>query len=197
MMSSVIPSEKYSCSGSPLMLLNGKTAIEGPLIHRRLRRRRAIGGLRLRIAGEEDQIINTDRPFDVLQRLFARIFEGEVESVPDTVPHRTGNGDAAGLRNALNARRHVDAVAKYVVVFEYYITQVDTDAELNAPILWHVDITFAHSALNLGCTSYRIHNARELDQHSVTGEFDDATLMLSDLPIGHLAPMRFQRRQCA
>ena len=29
MMSSVMPSAKYSCSGSPLMLLNGSTAIEG------------------------------------------------------------------------------------------------------------------------------------------------------------------------
>jgi hypothetical protein len=29
MMSSTIPSAKYSCSGSPLMLENGSTAIEG------------------------------------------------------------------------------------------------------------------------------------------------------------------------
>ena len=29
MMSSVMPSEKYCCSGSPLMLENGRTAIEG------------------------------------------------------------------------------------------------------------------------------------------------------------------------
>src|SRR3990170_8652361 len=29
MMSSVMPSEKYSCSGSPLMLLKGNTAIDG------------------------------------------------------------------------------------------------------------------------------------------------------------------------
>ena len=30
MMSSLIPSLKYSCSGSPLMLTNGSTQIEGP-----------------------------------------------------------------------------------------------------------------------------------------------------------------------
>ena len=29
MMSSLMPSEKYSCSGSPLMLVNGSTAIAG------------------------------------------------------------------------------------------------------------------------------------------------------------------------
>jgi len=28
-MSSVMPSEKYSCSGSPLILIKGKTAMEG------------------------------------------------------------------------------------------------------------------------------------------------------------------------
>ena len=40
MMSSVMPSLKYSCSGSPLMLLNGRTAIDGFSSHccRRLRR---------------------------------------------------------------------------------------------------------------------------------------------------------------
>jgi hypothetical protein len=31
MTSSLIPSEKYSCSGSPDMLVKGKTAIEGLL----------------------------------------------------------------------------------------------------------------------------------------------------------------------
>ena len=29
MMSSLMPSEKYSCSGSPLMLVNGNTAMAG------------------------------------------------------------------------------------------------------------------------------------------------------------------------
>ena len=29
MMSSLMPSEKYSCSGSPLMLVNGSTAMAG------------------------------------------------------------------------------------------------------------------------------------------------------------------------
>ena len=31
MISSAIPSQKYSCSGSALMFLNGKTAIDGTL----------------------------------------------------------------------------------------------------------------------------------------------------------------------
>ena len=34
MMSSVIPSEKYSCSGSPLMLVKGRTAIDGRALER-------------------------------------------------------------------------------------------------------------------------------------------------------------------
>ena len=34
MMSSLMPSEKYSCSGSPLMLLKASTAIEGLLDNR-------------------------------------------------------------------------------------------------------------------------------------------------------------------
>ena len=39
MMSSLMPSEKYSCSGSPLMLVNGKHRDGGPIGQRQARRR--------------------------------------------------------------------------------------------------------------------------------------------------------------
>src|SRR5262245_44824254 len=69
MMSSVMPSAKYRCSGSPLMLVKGRTAIEG-------------------LAGNESEIfpagcqrIHADfershRVGDVLKHNIAHIFEG-------------------------------------------------------------------------------------------------------------------------
>src|SRR5712675_1587312 len=49
-MSSLMPSEKYSCSGSPLMLTKGSTAIRRP-VGRRQGRARLVGFVRRRIGG--------------------------------------------------------------------------------------------------------------------------------------------------
>ena len=55
----------------------------------------------------------------------------------------------------------------------------------------HVGIALAHLALDFGGAGHRIHHARELDQHAVAGDLDDAALMLGDLGVDQFAPMRF------
>ena len=97
MMSSVMPSEKYSCSGSPLMLLNGSTAIDGFSFAGSALACRAVRRARRRRAVEEVDVVDPDRPVDVLQRLLAGILEREVELVADTVADRARYGDAARL----------------------------------------------------------------------------------------------------
>ena len=134
MMSSVMPSAKYSCSGSPLMLLKGSTAIDGlsfagsALV---ARGRRASAER----PAEQVDAVDPDRPVDVLQRLLAHILEGEVEPVADMVADRRRNRDAAGLGDAFDARRDVDAVAIDVVVLDDDVAEIDADAELDAAIL--------------------------------------------------------------
>ena len=100
MMSSVMPSEKYSCSGSPLMLVKGSTAIDGLV---------ALHGSRHCAAGRDAVARRVDphRPVDVLELLLAHILEGEVEPAADVVVHHAGDGDAARLAPGLRAaRRH-------------------------------------------------------------------------------------------
>ena len=135
MMSSVMPSEKYSCSGSPLMLLNGSTAIDGFSLATGSALTGAARPARGRRAGKEVDVVDADRPIDVLQRLLAGILEGEIEPVADIVADRAGHRDAARLGDALDARRDVDAIAIDVVVLEDDVAEIDADAELDAAVL--------------------------------------------------------------
>ena len=185
MMSSVMPSAKYSCSGSPLMLVNGSTAIDGFSLAGTAsaapeRLRRAAGARR------GATLIDPHRPLDVLQRLLAHVLEGEVEPVADMVAHRAGDGDAARPGDALEPRRDVDAVAEDVVALDDDVAEIDADAELDAAVLRHVGVALAHPALDLGGAGDGVHDARELDQHAVAGELDDAALMLGDLGVDQL-----------
>ena len=49
--------------------------------------------------------------------------------------------------------------------------------------------------MDFGGAGDRVDHARELDQHAVARELDDAALVLGDLAVCHLAPMRLERGQ--
>ena len=115
-----------------------------------------------------------DRPLDVLQRLLAHVFEGKVEPIADVVAHRAGDGDAAGRGDAFQPRRHIHAVAENVVALDDDVADIDADAELNAAAFRNISVALAHLALDFGGAGNRIHHARELDQHAVAGQLDDA-----------------------
>ena len=123
MMSSVMPSLKYSCSGSPLMLLNGRTAIDG--------RSSFIEAYSAEIRFLQENIINPNRLLDILQLLLAAVFKSQIEPVADVIAHRLRNGDAARLCQALEPCRDVDPVAVDVVAFDDDIAEVYADAKLD------------------------------------------------------------------
>ena len=49
--------------------------------------------------------------------------------------------------------------------------------------------------LDFGGAGDRIHHARELDQHAVAGQLDDAPSMLGDLGVDEFAAVRLERRE--
>ena len=146
MMSSVRPSAKNSCSGSPLMLANGSTAIEG--LAAAVWRSRLARVPRRQPAVEHDGI-GADRPGDVLDRLLAEIREGELEPGADLLAHRRGDADAAGLGQGLEARGDVDAVAEDVVALDDHVAEIDADAELDPARRRHVGVAPDHALLDL------------------------------------------------
>ena len=74
--SSVMPSAKYSCSGSPLMFWNGRTAMDGFSGS-------AGGGDRRRRDAVQAHPIGTHRPRDILELLLADILAGKINPSAD------------------------------------------------------------------------------------------------------------------
>jgi hypothetical protein len=79
--------------------------------------------------------VDPDGPCDVLEALLADVFEGEVEAARRILLYTRRDADAARLGQTFEPGCDVDAVAKDVAVFDDDVALVDTDAELDAPIL--------------------------------------------------------------
>src|SRR5712671_1504204 len=57
---------------------------------------------------------------------------------------------------------------------------------------WRNGIALGHLALHSDRATYRVDDARKLDQHAVAGGLDHAPAMLRDLGIDQFAPVRLQ-----
>src|ERR1700687_939280 len=136
MMSSTMPSAKYSCSGSPDMFWNGSTAIEGlsgsargwtvSTFCRHCRRRR------VRINSTTPR---AHRLGNILQRLQTHIVEGNIDFAADLALGVIGDADASGFRDPFQTRGDVDAIAKNIVVVDDDVADVNADAEFDPDIL--------------------------------------------------------------
>ena len=140
MISSTIPSAKYSCSASPLRLANGSTAIDGfsgsarasPSARRPARCARFFLpgldlGFRPGARGLRANPVNAHRAGDVLDLLLTEV--GEVDRQPgaDLLERRAGHADAAGLGDRLQPSGDVDRVAEQVSAFDDHIADMDAD----------------------------------------------------------------------
>ena len=127
MMSSVMPSLKYSCSGSPLMLAKGSTQIDGAAAARsRLARSRRV---RRRSRASAKHV---DGARDVLDRVLAQIARIRAHLALDLIAHHARERDAARRRQRLQPRGHVDAVAVDIVALDDDFAEIDADAIADA-----------------------------------------------------------------
>ena len=194
MMSSEIPSEKYSCSGSPLILLNGSTAIDGLSASAT-----SSGTARFRPSRRvaEHNVVDAHRELDVLELLLANVLELEVEPVADIIADRLGHRDAARFGDAFEPCCDINAIAKDIVVIDDHVAKIDADAELNPPVFGYPRIANRHFALDLRGALDRIHNAGKFDQHAVAGQLDDSSLVFGDGRIDQLGAMGLEASQRA
>ena len=145
----------------------------------------------------QSNAINSDRPFDVLQGLLTNVLEIEVKAIAYVIANRPRNRYAACSGNALQARSHVDAIAKNIVALDNHIANVNADAELDAAIPRHVPISILYAALHFRGASYCVHHAGKFHQHPVAGEFDNSPLMLGDFAIDKIGLQGLQCCECA
>ena len=127
---------------------------------------------------------------DVLDALFTEVIEGVGEPVADMIAHRARDAKAAGLRQRLQPRRNIDAVAVDVAAVGDHVAEIDPDAKGNAFVLGHLRVAVRHRPLDLGGAAHRIDDARKFHQHPVAGGLDDATVMLRDFRVDQLAAVR-------
>jgi hypothetical protein len=83
---------------------------------------------------------NPERPYwthDVLERLLADVFEGNVELARGILPDLRRDADAARLRQAFEPCRNVHTVPENVPILDYDVAHVNADAELDALVRRH------------------------------------------------------------
>ena len=128
MMSSTMPSAKYSCSGSPLMFWNGSTAIDGLSGSGE----RGLGRCR-RLPDPGRDAIDADRPGDVLELLLAHVLEGQIELVAHLIAHTSSEMQippgSASLRAAPRYSRHRQRCRRSSMMMS---PTIDADAKLDA-----------------------------------------------------------------
>src|SRR5204863_5679950 len=92
----------------------------------------------------------------------------------------------------LQSRRNINSVAVNVLRFGDYIADIDADAKADAFMLRDTRVAPIHPALHLDRTQHRFDDARELRKHAVAGGFDDPPMVLPNLRIKKLTPMRLE-----
>ena len=120
--------------GEELLLGVGAEIREGEHGDRGLGGQRQGFGRRRRRARRGDAV-DADRRRDILERPLAEIVIVERQLAADLVVHFPRHDDAAGLRDLLEARGDVDAVAVDVAAFDHDVAQIDADAERDAAIV--------------------------------------------------------------
>ena len=143
------------------------------------------------------QLVDPNRPLDVLQLMFARVLEGYVDLASHLSVSVVGDADAARLGDAFEPRSDVDAVAENVTVFDDDVTDVDTDTELDALVGSHSLVALGHTALLLDGAADGVHRANEFDQNPVACTFDDASAMFGDVWLEKFKAVRVEARERA
>src|SRR5207248_3328093 len=82
---------------------------------------------------------------------------------------RPGAADAAGLRQPLQPRGYIDAIAEDVMLLNDHVAKVHSDAECDAFVLGRFGIALGHPALDLHGAAHRINDAWEFSEQAVAG----------------------------
>src|SRR5579871_4383234 len=134
-------------------------------------------------------------PVDIFQRSLAQVIERKAGLASDLFEGAAGQADAARRALVFHARRDVDAVTKNVVTVDDDVPDINADTEDD--LRSALGIARGHLRLNGHGAGYRVHCAREFDEHPVAGGLDDTTFMAGDCRIDYFSSDRLQGHQGA
>ena len=136
--------------------------------------------------------MDANRACNVLDHLLAHVLETKGKLVAHLIMHDSRNHDAAGVRERLQTRRHVDTVAENIVVVADDIANIDSNAELYAAFGYHLGIALDHAALNFDGATHGVYDADKFNQHPVASGLDDMAAVFGDLGIDQFPAVCFQ-----
>jgi hypothetical protein len=128
-------------------------------------------------------------PLDILELPFASILEGDIELAPYRPVRVIRDANPARLRQSLQTRCHIHAVAENVTSIDNDVSNIDADAELNTLLIWYLGIAPGHPSLNVKSAAHCVHHASKLGQQSISGMLDDPAAMFGNLGVDNGAEM--------
>jgi hypothetical protein len=133
-----------------------------------------------------------DWTHNVLNLLRTEVLKGKAKFVEHLITDNPTDADSARVRQRLEARCDIDAVAEDVVVVNDDVTDVNADTKGDAISGRDVCIALGHAALYVDRAPHRVDYTRELQQQAIAGGFDDPATIFGNLRVNQLPPMSFQ-----
>jgi hypothetical protein len=123
---------------------------------------------------------------NIFELLLTHVFEDEIEAARDIHLHPRRDADPAGLGQAFEPRRNIDAIPENVAILDDDISDIDANAELDPIVARNRRIALGHRRPHFDRAAQRVDDAGELDQQTVAHRLDDPAMMLGNLGIRHL-----------
>src|SRR5262249_10186905 len=115
-------------------------------------------------------LVDPQRPLDVLDRSLAQVLEGARQRPVDPVQGRPGEGAAPGRRHLRDPGGDVDALAEQPAARDEPLADLDPDAELDAVLRGQPGVAGAELSLELHRAPNGTGHRRELRQQTVPHE---------------------------
>src|SRR5690606_24677740 len=127
---------------------------------------------------------------EVLYPLAAHVAEGFMKTIPDRLKDDVGYAYAAGLREPLQTRGDVHAVAEHVAFIEHDVAEIDPDAIDDPAVGRACAFALRHRGLDVDRAAHGVLDGSELRQHAVAGGLHDVPAAAGDLRVDQLPPVR-------
>jgi hypothetical protein len=124
---------------------------------------KALAGNSTAAEGESAVAIDAQRPGDIFEVLLADVFELGIELPADLAVGVFRDADAAGLGNAFEPGRDIDAIADDVVALREHVAKMDADAQIHPAIGPDPSIALRHQLLQRNGALHGADHRAELD----------------------------------
>jgi hypothetical protein len=135
--------------------------------------------------------VNSIGPYrtrDVLELLFADVFERKFEPAGCVFLDPCGNADPTRLGQPFEARGDVHSITENIAILDNNVADVNTDTELD-PIR-RPGVSLRHALLDFHCAAQGINNAAELHEQTIAGRLHQPAMMLADFRVYYFGSNR-------